>query len=193
MCYHCVVLSIFRPFLKNSKGKLALELAGLPSFWSRDNNADSIFNASLNQLKQIIFEYYFFYPPESHSIVFNVALLQVATASLAKPSTSDSCRDFLFCVRCWQGLYICYPVFADILQAYLSIALRNGVLTTKEVEKLSMELRAKGGHHDKSMTATTSILVDFDLALTEPKEAQTHTLAERFTELSLFADLTEGD
>jgi hypothetical protein len=36
-------------------------------------------------------------------------------------------------------------------------------------------------------------LADFDLALSQPEEAAAHALAQRFGELGLFVELTEGD
>lgn len=193
MCYHCVILRTFRPVLSASKSQVADQLSTLPSFYCHDSSPDCIFNASLNQLKQLILDYYLLYPPEFRSIVFNIALLQVADASIANFTSEYWCRFFLFCVRCWQDLYISYPVFAEILQAYLSMALRDGVLTTRDAQNLLTEMREKGGHHDNSSKPITTIFADFGLALTQPSEAQAHTLAERFDELGLFVDVTKGE
>lgn len=190
MCYHCVALGIFRPFIRASEERAAQERERLPSFCSGDSSPNAVFDASVNQLKRLVFDYYFSYPQESYTAIFNVALVQLAYVSVKKDVDSDWRLYFLFCIRCWQDLYICYPIFLDTGQAYLSMALREGMLNTSEARSLVAELQQKGGHHEAIKELGTSCLADFDLAMISPDEATAHALAKKFDELAVLADLT---
>jgi hypothetical protein len=189
--YHCVVLDIFRPFVNAANNPDKPRSMRLETFTSRDSFADVVFDASINQLKRIVFDFYFLWSKESHTTWFNVALVQVADTCLRSQADCDWRLYFLLCVRCWEDLYINYPICEEILVAYLSIALRNGVLTTQEAESLRRELTAMGSHHDG--TARTNFLADFELALTDRVEADSGVLAERYSELGLFVDVTQGE
>ncbi|KAH7173245.1 uncharacterized protein B0J16DRAFT_310981 [Fusarium flagelliforme] len=191
--YHCVVLHIFRPFTSGSKSETTQTNHRLTSFLSIDSSANSVSSASINQLKHTISDYYFLYPQELHTVIFNAGVVQLADASLKDQDDVNWRLYFFLCVRCWQELYVSYPIFSDILHAYLSMALRNGMLTTREAETISSELKRRGSHHTDARKSTTNFLADFDLALSQPEEAAAHALAQRFGELGLFVELTEGD
>lgn len=191
--YHCVILNIFRPFTIAAESPALGNNVKLVTFASPDSSPHAASSASLNQLKRIIFDYSFLYQKKLQLSLMNGALVQVADASLRDRNDRDWRLYFLLCVRCWLELYICYQIFEDIVPAYLSMALRNGMLTTREAEALKAELHANGTHHANSERPTTSFTADFKLALTHPDEAEAHTLAQRFSELSFFVDFTEGD
>ena len=189
--YHCVVLDIFRPFVHDADEPEKRPTVRLKTFTAVDSFADVVFNASINQLKRIVFDFYFMWPKELHTAWFNVALLQVANTCLRSQSCGDWRLYFLLCVRCWEDLYINYPIFEEILMAYLSIALRNGLFTTQEAESLRQELTAKGSHH--TGPARANFLADLELGMTDPAEADSRVLADRFDELRLFVDVTQGE
>lgn len=188
-----MVLHIFRPFTSGSKPETTQTGHRLTSFLSFDSSANAVSSASINQLKHTISDYYFFYPQELHTVLFNAGLVQLADASLKDQDDVNWRLYFFLCVRCWQELYVSYPIFSDILHAYLSMALRNGMLTTREAKTISSELKRRGSHHTDARKSTTNFLADFDLALSQPEEAAAHALAERFDELALFVELTKGD
>ncbi|EON98851.1 hypothetical protein UCRPA7_5631 [Phaeoacremonium minimum UCRPA7] len=69
------------------------------------------------------------------------------------------------------------------------MAMRNGVMTAAEaqdaIEQLGVAL-----NNPKMIEEPTSMIVDLDLAMTDPLAARAGTLAEQFKDLALFDEFT---
>lgn len=61
---------------------------------------------------------------------------------------------FLLCVRCWQDMYTCYPIFRDVVRAHLAQALQGNALSPAEVRRHVAELDQRGAHHHVSSSST---------------------------------------
>lgn len=75
----------------------------------------------------------------------------------------------------------------------LSMSLRNGFLSTPEANTVLNYMRNIGQRYDTQLGVRASFIVDLELAMTNPKEAQVQILAEAFHELALFREFTTSD
>lgn len=75
----------------------------------------------------------------------------------------------------------------------LSMSLRNGFLSSPEANTVLNYMRTIGRRYDAQFTVRASFMVDLELAMTNPKEAQVQTLAEAFHELAIFREFTTGE
>ena len=193
MFYHQVVISMLRPLIRDEGGNAAKDKVKLRSLWSADASPEAISAASIKQLKRLAFHYYFLYPTELHILYVNAGLVQLVNYCLKHQSDADARPLFLFCVRYWRDLYICYPMFIEVAKAYLSMAIRDDLLTTKEATQLIDEVGLQGQHHDTTEQPIINFIADTDLVYDDPKEAEASRLARRFAQLGLFQDIIEGD
>lgn len=102
---------------------------------------------------------------------------------------------FLLCVRAWTDLYMCFPTFSEFTQAFLSMAMEAEIMTGAEAQSSLARLRANGRHHDDELSkpAGVSSLINFDRSLSNPEEASVNTLAQRFSDLATFSELTNAE
>lgn len=63
---------------------------------------------------------------------------------------------FLLCIRCWQDMYTCYPVFRDVVRAHLAQALQGNALSPAEVRRHVAELDQRGAHHYISSSSSST-------------------------------------
>jgi len=61
---------------------------------------------------------------------------------------------FLLCIRCWQDMYTCYPIFRDVVRAHLAQALQGKALSPAEARSYAAELDRRGAHHYLSSSAS---------------------------------------
>ena len=90
-------------------------------------------------------------------------------------------------------MYECYPVFITIMKGFLSIAMRERLITSSESRRLLERTNDKGSHHDKTRQPIAAFLLDHDLAMIEPEAGRGQDLAEMFNELALFNEMTTGN
>ncbi|EWG35978.1 hypothetical protein FVEG_00157 [Fusarium verticillioides 7600] len=179
MWFHCAVLDIFRPFTHGRHKNYTLK-----SFSSRDSTPKTIFSASLNQLKRLALLYRTQQMPNSYMPYINISLIHIANTICRETDDPTAKFYFLLCIRYWQHLYVGYPIFGGIAQAFLTMAINNGLITNREAKRLMAEVKAQGGHHDEGIS--TSLIVDFDLAMTNRDEADVQAVAQKFEEVALF-------
>ncbi|KAF5590376.1 conidial development fluffy [Fusarium pseudoanthophilum] len=179
MWFHCAVLDIFRPFAHGRHKNYTLK-----SFSSQDSTPKTIFSASLNQLKRLALLYRTQQMPNSYMPYINISLIHIANTICRETNDPTAKFYFLLCIRYWQHLYVGYPIFGGIAQAFLTMAINNGLITNREAKRLMAEVKAQGGHHDEGIS--TSLIVDFDLAMTNRDEADVQAVAQKFEEVALF-------
>lgn len=185
MWYHCTILDIFRPFIEQGRR--------LSSFSAPDSTPETVSSASLKQIQRLLLLYYAEKPEGGFNAIINFGLMRVAGAVLDHPS-ADWKFYFMLCVRFWQELYAGFPVFGETLKAYLSLAIRKGAMSSEEAIELVKELRQNGNGGNRGETkkhmVTTSAIVDFELAFTDPEGAQVSSIADKFDDCVLFDQFT---
>ncbi|KAF5542980.1 conidial development fluffy [Fusarium mexicanum] len=181
MWFHCAVLDIMRPFAQGHQSY------NLQSFSSPDSTPKTIFSASLNQLKRLALLYRTQQMPNSYMPYINISLVHIASTICKETNDPTAKFYFLLCVRYWQHLYVGYPLFGDVAQAFLTMAINNGLITNREAKRFMAELKGQGEHHGLADAGiSTSLIVDFDLAMTNKEEANVQAVAQKFEEVALF-------
>lgn len=181
MWFHCAVLDIFRPFAQGHQSYK------LQSFSSPDSTPKTIFSASLNQLKRLALLYRTQQMPNSYMPYINISLIHIANTICKETNDPTSKFYFFLCIRYWQHLYVGYPIFGEVAQAFLTMAINNGLITNREAKRLMAEVKGQGRHHGLADAGiSTSLIVDFDLAMTNRGEADVQAVAQKFEEVALF-------
>ncbi|KAM0418945.1 hypothetical protein ACHAPT_012103 [Fusarium lateritium] len=183
--FHVVVTIIFRPFIGTPQSPR------LMSFMSTDSHPKAVYAASVNQLKDLVFSYRAHYPEASFTSFFNPGLFTLSLALLEDLQDPLWRYYFYLCVRCWQDLYFCYPVFRDVAKAFLSMAMQKDAIAAREAQDLLREIEQSGQHHTTAAEAFTSFI--FDPASDRAREAQVHAMADTFEEMVIFDELIDRD
>jgi hypothetical protein len=183
--FHSTIVSLFRPFLED------LQTSHLNSFSSQDSTPKAVFDASLNQLKQLILLCRLQHPRTMNTMFPNAALLQVSN-TMVRDRTDPQWKDYLMlCLQSYQDLYVCFPVFEDVMQGILAMAIQNEALSSAEAREVMGKLKERGSHHETSEGVVGSFTIDFDLFMTKPDKADVHNVAQRFEEFAIFDELID--
>ncbi|KPM38786.1 hypothetical protein AK830_g7762 [Neonectria ditissima] len=185
MWLHAAVLDIFRPFLQRP-GQPALQLK---TFSPPSSSPDQIYAASVNQLKRLVIVYRMNYESSGFTIVWHTALLYVANAVLQSPNDSEWLFYFLLCLYGYQGLGRYYPVVEAIAGALLSMAMRNGHMSSHVARRILTELKEKSLVRVQG-EIRAPFMADLDLAMSDPGAASAENLAGMFEENALMMDYT---
>ena len=100
---------------------------------------------------------------------------------------------FLLCMRYCQELYIRYPVYRDIMQGFLALAIQNSKISSLEAMKFSTRFMRKGKHHNVLRGVGGDFTIDFGTAITKPDHASASVLAQQFKELTLLDEYIETE
>ncbi|KAK7967895.1 uncharacterized protein PG986_002172 [Apiospora aurea] len=205
--YHGTILYILRPFL-GSAATLRLQ-----SFAAADSTPDKIFDASMNQLKRLLYIYISQLQSSLYSPILSCGMMHLNTALMKAATTrrngngngngnrdeddadADAADEWRFYFRLslvyLQELYKRYPMWLDVIKAMLAMAVDSGNLTSAEALRIIEAVaRESGQHHLISAQVFSSCIVDFDLAITDPDRARVHELALKFDQLALFDEFT---
>jgi hypothetical protein len=207
--YYAVILDLFRPYLQRP----GLEPVQLRNFSSAQSTTDSVYAASVNQIKHLSLTYRKNYPAASYSIMWHNAALYLANAMLREarqqPSTlhtggsrrssssaatanSSECQFYIqLCLAGYTDLHVSYPVAVLIARGLLSMGMRDGTMTVSQVSSVARRLDRNGRNHGIAMSDTrASFIVDLDLAVNDLVAAQVGVLADQFDELMMLPRFT---
>lgn len=92
---------------------------------------------------------------------------------------------FFLCIAYYQDMYIRYALYEQVLQGILALAMVNDAITGLEAKKIMEGTRRRGRHHRMTEQGTVLLTMDFDQALTDPRNAKACALASKFEELAL--------
>ncbi|KAF6797615.1 C6 transcription factor [Colletotrichum musicola] len=180
--FHVIVTIIFRPFTSTR------ETDRLMSFTSMDSHPKQIHAASINQLREIILNYQTYAAGSSFTSYINPGVLTVSLALLEDRSDPQWRSYFLLCVRCWRDLYASYPVFRNIVQAFLSMAMQKDAFTAHESKEIMEWVEGNGRHHAKGTESFTTFI--FDPTSAAASESQINSMALKFDEMILLDEFT---
>ncbi|KAL9562511.1 hypothetical protein ACKAV7_013594 [Fusarium commune] len=149
----------------------------------------AVYAASVNQLKELLFCFCVKYRQSAYTKFFNAALPTLSLAMLEDLQDPLRQHYFYLCVRCWQDLYFCYPMFCDFAKAFLSRAMQKDAITAGEAQNLLRGIDQTGEHHTTAEEAVTIFI--FDPVSERVAEAQIHSMADRFEEMVVFDELID--
>ncbi|KAF7554034.1 hypothetical protein G7Z17_g3247 [Cylindrodendrum hubeiense] len=182
---HAAILDIFRPFIRrHGQAKLRLRTFSPPM-----SSPDQIYAASVNQLKRLIIIYRLNHESSAFTIVWHTAMLYVANAVLQDPGDGDWLFYFLLCIYGYETLGRCYPVVEAIMGALLSMAIRNGHMTSDSAREIWAELKSKGPRRAPQVIHAT-FMADLELAMDDPSAATVENLAGMLEENALMDQYT---
>jgi hypothetical protein len=181
--YHSVIAMMFRPFL-NTKCKHHQ----LRSFSSTDASPKAVYDASINQLKKLLYVYYVSGVDAKTHLWLNAGQITLCVALLEDLSDPLWRHYFLLCLRYWRNFYYLYPIFHGEVKAFLSMAMEKDAITAREAQHLRIFVEKNGEHHETPVEPFTSIL--FDPSGPEIRDVQLRTMASKFEDLVLFDNYT---
>ncbi|OTB08659.1 hypothetical protein M426DRAFT_159274 [Hypoxylon sp. CI-4A] len=186
--FHAAVLDIFRPFIK----KPVEQRPRLKTFIAWDSSPDTVYGASVNQLKRLVFDYRTNYETSAYSILWHTGLLYLANAML--DSEDPQLRSyFLLCVYGYERLKRPYRVSKVIVRGLLSMMLRDTDMTGEEARKIMTELGGGWVTRDIDEKIRATFMVDLNLAAKDPEQAKVENMADEFDNMALFQDFLEQD
>ncbi|TDZ73416.1 Nitrogen assimilation transcription factor nit-4 [Colletotrichum trifolii] len=190
ICYHLTVVDLFRPLIRHNTGTRL----GLLSFKTKDASPEAVYSASVHQLKRIVLFYRQTHPESSFSLFWHSALLYLANAMLREaaggPQNPEWRFYFRLCIASYQTLYGGYRLAKGIAQGLLSMALDRGAMDPREAGAVRRDLERRGRHHHhhhdvSDQAVPESLVVDLDLAVTDPSAAQAEKLIRKLMELQV--------
>ena len=176
--FHVVATIILRPFITVPRSVRFVSLA------SADSHPKAVYAVSVNQLKDLVFIYRATYTEADFTSFFNTGLFTLSLALLEDIKDPSWQHYFYLCLRCWQDLYICYPIFRDVAKAFLSMAMEKSAISAHEAQRLLRGIEKSGERHIAAAEAFTSFL--FDPGSNRASEAQVHYMADKFEEMVVF-------
>ncbi|EQK97635.1 N-terminal fungal transcription regulatory domain-containing protein [Ophiocordyceps sinensis CO18] len=186
--FHAAILDIFRPFLRRP----ALGQNRLATFSSRDSCPRAAFEASVDQLKNLLVIYRSRHKASTYSILWHTAMIYVANAVLHEPKDPAWRFYFLHCVYGYESLRRSYRVAEAIGRALLTMTLRSGDMSSSEARRIVCQLKEKG-LVCMSDEIRATFMVDLDLAMTHPDDSSVEKFAQRFEDWALFREFTNLD
>ncbi|KAK2922753.1 hypothetical protein FoTM2_017606 [Fusarium oxysporum f. sp. vasinfectum] len=183
--FHAVVTFIFRPFLLTPRSNRLMSLTSL------DSHPKTVYAASVSQLKDLVFSFCSKYPEATFTAYLSHGLFALSRALLEDLQDPLWRYYFYLCVRCWQDLYFCYPVFRDVAKAFLSMAMEKDAIAAREAQDLLRGIDQSVEHHTTSVEAFTSHI--FDPVSDRDGGVQMHAMADRFEEMVVFDELVDKD
>lgn len=146
----------------------------------------------MRQLKSLILECRVLYRSQQCSIFWHAALLYVANAVLNDPKDPERYLYFIICVDSYRNLFRSFVLFEGLVQALLTMAIDKHAITKREARLIDRKLRSLGHRPEGAKRARGGYIVDLDLAMTDNMAANVDTLADRFEDLAVFDEFTEG-
>ncbi|KAM3538615.1 hypothetical protein ARSEF1564_008462 [Beauveria bassiana] len=183
---HAAILDIFRPFLE------AVPDAHRPNHPRHSRtNADTIYAASVEQLKRLIIIYRSQYVSSGHTIIWHTAMLYVANAVL-RSRGEGWLSYFLLCLYGYQSLWTSYPIVKPIARGLLSMAMRRGGISSDKARQILVDLgnNCPEALHHGEIRAT--FMLDLDLAMSDPNAAKAEAQAEAFEDTAMVVDYTNA-
>jgi hypothetical protein len=183
---HSAILDIFRPFIHDF-GSAA---ASPQDFSSGSESPEAVCDASIEQLKRLVVIYRFKHKQSRHSMVWHTALLYLANAMLRKTEQKDWLLYFTLCLYGYESLCKSFRVTDTIGKGLLSMAMRNGSLSSEHARRIMDEFQeGRLWNHLKEEIRATC-MVDLDLAMSDPTSATAEVLAGDFDDNAMIQDYT---
>ncbi|KAI1633796.1 hypothetical protein F4809DRAFT_569424 [Biscogniauxia mediterranea] len=192
--FHCAVIELFRPFLRLEKEHEPMQIHHVTSAITTPRE---IYASSVNQLKRLILLRRTDLEHPNASPPWHLAFIYLANAMLHDAARSNDMQDpecyfyFMLCIAGCQDMHRRFRVVELTILGLLAMALRNGFLTANETNIALKSLREIGSRYGSAAGAVqANFMVDLDLALTKPREAEVKVLASQFHELAMFDEFT---
>lgn len=185
--FHSAILDLFRPVMGSP-----LRHQKLRTFTSPESSPEKVYNASVNQLKQLIVNYRLNFKASSYAILWHVALTYLANALLFQPKEEDWFFYFLLCIYGYERLRPCWRVTKAISTALLSLALRKGDISGVTARQIVSDIESNAAPDSFSAEddVRATFMADLDLASSNPYSATVEKLADDFEQNLMLQEYT---
>ncbi|KAJ4005364.1 hypothetical protein NW752_011327 [Fusarium irregulare] len=183
------ILNILRPFTVRARD--SHKPLRLRTFPYRRSSPDAAYKASVNQLKRLVVVYRENYSCSSYTMLWHTALIHVTNAILGD-TRDPSWRFYLFfCVQAYGELRRSFRFAETSGRSILSMTLQQGDISAEEARKL-MEQFEENRLSKPSDDIRATFMADLNLAMTDPEGASVESLSDKFEEIALFQEFTNG-
>jgi hypothetical protein len=186
-----MVIQMFQPFVQE---RIDSGPQTLKSFTSKNSSPVAVLIMSLDRLKRLVVLFRDRFPANSWSIYFNPALVQLGDAMLS-PSFAqvpDRRQYFVTCIRAWLDLYRSYSIFSDVVQGFLSRALKRNLILRDEASSFMQDLLRAGTKHEVPQQAVSTMIIDFSPDTEDLEATRIRAIAAHFDDLCLHDQLYAG-
>ncbi|EXU95357.1 Zn(2)-Cys(6) zinc finger domain protein [Metarhizium robertsii] len=190
--FHAAVLDIFRPFINDtSHGDRCLTTFNTSSY-----TPNAICERSTTRLKRLIVNYHLNYTSSSFTILWHTALIYVANAVFNSNKDEDWYSYLLLCLYGYQRLSRSWRLAEAISKGLLSMALRNGDISSHNVTISSASARRILLHFENRSPdriaggIRATFMVDLRRALSEPSSSTVEYLADQFEDNLMLREYT---
>ncbi|KAH7128719.1 hypothetical protein B0J11DRAFT_525585 [Dendryphion nanum] len=136
--FHTIVLDVFRPFA---------DLKPQPKLTTfAENNAtpENVVNASIKQLKRLIYNYRATSQSADYSIIWHSGMLYLINHILNDYTNNEAHFYFLLCMRGYQNLARTIPWIGGVMQSIAAMAVRLGTILPEDALNLFKEINSEG-------------------------------------------------
>ncbi|RBR07086.1 uncharacterized protein FIESC28_10832 [Fusarium coffeatum] len=173
---HAIITDLFRPLLQGE-----FSSAPLRTFEADNATPQTVYHASIGQMKRLLLSHRSDMGPEVLSIFWQSCVIYVANAVI---HGGEDQQERQFYVKLGltglQELYLSYRVSGKVVKAIAAMAIRNGVLDKDQAVDVRRRLEETAGRFEMDSQAVGKWVIDLDLAVTDFAGAQVGKLAEDF-------------
>ncbi|KAM0202653.1 hypothetical protein ACHAPA_009393 [Fusarium lateritium] len=174
--FHAIITDLFRPLLQGE-----LTSAPLRTFKANNGTPQTVYHASVEQMKRLLLSHRSEMGPEVLSIFWQSCVIYVANAVIHGGDDQQERQFYVhLCLTGLRELYLSYRVSGTIVKAIAGMAIHNGVLDKDQAIDIRRRLEETAGRFEMDTQVVGSWLVDLDLAVTDSASAQGGKLAEDF-------------
>lgn len=140
----------------------------LRTFSAANATPDDAYNASIQQLKQLILVSNS-YTTSRYNIIWQTALLYAANGMLHSRD-EDRLEYFLICIYSFRRMRHCFRITVSIAQAILATAMQQGVISGTLASMIIADLRARApdGQEPGERPTHAPLIADLDSVMTDP-------------------------
>lgn len=133
---------------------------------------------------RILFDHLTQVPAQPVCFWINAATIHISHAIMQDLTDWHFC--FRLCMQFWKEAYVCSRAMLNLVEASLSLAMQQRLITGQEAKVMADEVRQMGQHHNTPEAAIASAVLDLNLAMSDPDRAKMNVIASRFEELIMF-------
>ncbi|RGP77968.1 nitrate assimilation regulatory nira [Fusarium longipes] len=182
---HAITTDLFRPLLQSD-----LSSAPLRTFKANNATPQTVYHASIRQMKRLLLSHRSDMGPEVLSIFWQSCVIYVANAVIHSGDDQEERQFYVnLCLTGLQELFLSYRVSGEIVKAIAGMAIKNGVMDKDQVFNIRRQLEETAGRYEMDTLAVGNWVIDLDLAVTDSTGARGGKLAGDFDQMGG----TQGD
>ncbi|KAI7771623.1 hypothetical protein LZL87_005899 [Fusarium oxysporum] len=171
--FHTAIIDLFRPF------EHEFPQPKLPAFAGVNATPKAVIEASIEQLKRLIYQYRAHCESSKYSVIWQSGMLYLVNHIIRDLSSNESQFYFLLCMRGYQHLARHMPFASGIVQSLIVMMNRQGVPLTANTQRLLEEVRDESRRSREFFSAYP---VDLEMVAKDPSSATLEKLTSHFQE-----------